>query len=128
MALDLAPIQARLEAITREPWEVAEACSYENGKRVDVELFVRRPEDDVSVAAQILDPETSKPSQANADFIANAPANVRALLAEVAELRAALIEHRRDLHQGSGRPCPTCRQSAKALGKGAPGGCWGEPS
>ena len=31
-------------------------------------------------------------------------------------LRAALIEHRADLHGGSTRPCATCRQSAEALG------------
>ncbi len=31
-------------------------------------------------------------------------------------LRKALLEHRADLHQGSSRPCPTCRESAEALG------------
>ncbi len=30
--------------------------------------------------------------------------------------RAALIAHRADLHQGSNRPCATCRNSAKVLG------------
>ena len=33
-----------------------------------------------------------------------------------AKLRHALIEHRADLHGGSNRPCPTCRESAEALG------------
>lgn len=31
-------------------------------------------------------------------------------------LREALFQHREDLHQYSKRPCPTCRNSAKALG------------
>jgi hypothetical protein len=38
------------------------------------------------------------------------------LVAAVEELRAALIEHRADLHQGSRRPCATCRRSAEVLG------------
>jgi len=38
-------------------------------------------------------------------------------------LRLALLEHRADLHHYSGRPCPTCRQSAKALGLDAPDSC-----
>jgi hypothetical protein len=36
--------------------------------------------------------------------------------AQIAKLREALISHRADLHGGSTRPCPTCRQSAAALG------------
>lgn len=39
-----------------------------------------------------------------------------ALRAGVVKLREALIAHRGDLHEGSLRPCPTCRQSAEALG------------
>jgi hypothetical protein len=31
------------------------------------------------------------------------------------ELAAALRKHRADMHNTSNRPCPTCRQSAKAL-------------
>jgi len=38
------------------------------------------------------------------------------LTAEVAALREALFVHREDLHAYSSRPCPTCRQSAEALG------------
>ena len=38
-------------------------------------------------------------------------------------LRAALIEHRADLHNRSKRPCPTCRQSAQALGIKVPDTC-----
>lgn len=34
----------------------------------------------------------------------------------VVELEGALWQHRCDLHRASHRPCPTCRQSAKALG------------
>jgi hypothetical protein len=53
-------------------------------------------------------------------------AELTRLQAMETELRSALIAHRIDLHQSSGRPCPTCRQSAKALGPNAPGGCKGE--
>jgi hypothetical protein len=35
---------------------------------------------------------------------------------EIAALKGALLAHRADLHQGSSRPCPTCRRSAAALG------------
>ena len=35
---------------------------------------------------------------------------------KVEALRAALLGHRADLHGGSKRPCPTCRDSAEALG------------
>jgi hypothetical protein len=35
---------------------------------------------------------------------------------ENTRLKAALIAHRADLHNFSRRPCPTCQQSAAALG------------
>lgn len=52
--------------------------------------------------------------------------NYARLAVECDRLREALIAHRIDLHQSSDRPCPTCRQSAAALGGNAPGGCIGE--
>jgi hypothetical protein len=42
--------------------------------------------------------------------------SVAALLAEREWLREALIAHRADLHCYSSRGCPTCDQSAAALG------------
>ena len=45
------------------------------------------------------------------------------LVAENVRLRAALINHRADLHSGSSRPCETCRQSAAALGISVPDKC-----
>lgn len=45
-----------------------------------------------------------------------AESQVRTLQGELEEMRAALIAHRADLHCWSSRPCPTCRDSAKALG------------
>lgn len=68
---------------------------------------------------------------AKADALADAAAliaevgdrNVK-LLAENERLREALLQHRRDLHQYSSRPCPTCRKSAEVLGlKGVPDSC-----
>ncbi len=38
-------------------------------------------------------------------------------------LEEALLQHRQDLHQGSTRPCPTCRKSAEALGLKVPDQC-----
>lgn len=43
--------------------------------------------------------------------------------AENTRLRKALIQHRGDLHCGSGRPCGTCKQSAEALGIDVPDRC-----
>ena len=45
------------------------------------------------------------------------------LQAENERLKAALIQHRADLHCGSGRPCGTCKQSAEALGIDVPDRC-----
>jgi hypothetical protein len=45
------------------------------------------------------------------------------LVRENERLRAALIAHRADLHMGSSRPCPTCRESAKVLGIKVPDRC-----
>jgi hypothetical protein len=86
-------------AITPGAWEYAEAGSGQGGQFVITEWFVRRPEDDVSIAADIIDPATDAPSQANAALIAEAgtvtnetdrtPAELRDLCRE---LRAALSE------------------------------------
>ena len=46
-----------------------------------------------------------------------------ALRAEIKRVRKALLEHRWDLHHRSSRPCPTCRESAEALGLKVPNEC-----
>ena len=56
-------------------WEVAWG-GYFDGER---EVFVRRPEDDVAIAAKIIDPDTEAPSAANARLIAAAPELLEAL-------------------------------------------------
>lgn len=48
---------------------------------------------------------------------------IQQLKVENEELREALLQHRMDLHQRSGRPCPTCRRSAKILGLDVPSEC-----
>ena len=48
---------------------------------------------------------------------------IKQLQAENERLKAALIQHRADLHCGSGRPCGTCKQSAEALGIDVPDRC-----
>lgn len=81
---------------TPGPWEQSHAGTGRNGKFIIDEYFVRASEpDDVSVAADIIDPVSGQPSEANAAFIAAARTSVPALLdaleaseADVAELRA----------------------------------------
>ncbi len=41
----------------------------------------------------------------------------------IKQLEDALLSHRWDLHQGSNRPCPTCRESASALSLKVPDQC-----
>ena len=43
--------------------------------------------------------------------------------AKIEQLKDALLQHRADLHQGSKRPCPTCRKSAEVLGLNVPDRC-----
>jgi hypothetical protein len=59
--------------ITPGPWQQAEAGSWANGKRTSVEYFVRRPDDDVAIASEILNPDDSTSSEANARAIAALP-------------------------------------------------------
>ena len=64
---------------TQGPWQVAEAGSWKDGIRTSKEYFVRRPDDDVAIASEILNPEDSTPSEANANLIAAAPDMLEAL-------------------------------------------------
>jgi hypothetical protein len=50
-------------------------------------------------------------------------AHLLAALDRTEALEQALLAHRADMHEGSNRPCPTCRQSAKALGLKVPDRC-----
>lgn len=88
MKPDYDAIAARLAAATPGEWEKAAASSYLNGKPKLDEWFVRRVEDDVSIAADVIDPDTSQPSEANAAFIAAAPTDIRALLTRARALEA----------------------------------------
>ncbi len=88
---------------TPGPWEHAEAGSWRNGKRISTEYFVRRPEDNVSIAADIIDPETSEPSEANAQLIAAAPE----LLEALKKLTAAFERTGLKLYSLSGQPTAT---------------------
>jgi hypothetical protein len=75
-------IKAALEAgPTSGEWDADFASAMRNGAPAVVEYFVRRDGEDISIAADIVDPETGLPSQANADYIAAVnPATIRALL------------------------------------------------
>lgn len=43
--------------------QVAEAGSWKDGVRTSTEYFIRRPDDDISIAADIIDPITEQPSE-----------------------------------------------------------------
>jgi hypothetical protein len=87
-------IKAALEAgPTSGEWDADFASAMRNGAPAVVEYFVRRDGEDISIAADIVDPETGLPSQANADYIAAVnPATIRALLDR---LKAAEAENER---------------------------------
>lgn len=81
-------IEAALAAgPTSGEWDADFASAMRNGSPAVVEYFVRRDGEDISIAADIVDPETGLPSQANAAFIAacNTVA-IRALLDRLKDL------------------------------------------
>jgi len=107
---ELAEIEALAKGVTPGPWEPASGATYEDGKPVITDWFVRRPDDDVAIAADILDPETIKPSEANAKFIARARTAVPGLLAHIRAQDAELARLRNDLaiiEQGCNSPWMT---------------------
>lgn len=77
---------SRASEATKGPWEDAQGSVWENGGPKVIEEFVRCPGDNVAVAADILDPETSLPSPANSKFIAHAREDVPALALAVIAL------------------------------------------
>jgi len=80
---------ARLAAAaTPGPWEVADGGTFNMGRYVLDEYFVRLPNGDISIAADILEPDAGKPSKENAAFIAAARTAVPRLLADLARLTA----------------------------------------
>jgi len=79
---EIARLRALLAKATPGPWESAAAKQgNRDGTITTVEMFVRREGGDVSIAAEVLDPETCKPSEANADLIAAAVNALPGLLA-----------------------------------------------
>lgn len=58
---------------TPGPWYHDFASGMKNGNAALIEYFVRRDGDSVSIAADIVDPDTCNPSEANARLIAAAP-------------------------------------------------------
>lgn len=64
---------------TPGPWYHDFASGMKNGNAVLLEYFVRRDGDDIAIAADIADPVTGSPSEANARLIAAAPDLLEAL-------------------------------------------------
>jgi hypothetical protein len=69
---------------TPGPWEHDFASGIRDGHAALIEYFVRRYGDDVAIAADIVNPDTGTPSEANARLIAAAPELLEALEAFVA--------------------------------------------
>ena len=75
-----------------------------------------------ALVERVLDGRPSEPSDHHAWYYTRG--DVDAVAQAVSEsnartitcLREALMQHRSDLHEWSGRPCPTCTLSARALG------------
>lgn len=83
---------------TPGPWSINTAGVGVNGKIVVNEIYVYNPAvaDDVAIAADIIDPETGEPCEANARLIAACdPDTIRALLSERDALAAALAAQQR---------------------------------
>lgn len=75
---------------TKGPWQVEEGFSVVGTRRTVTEYFVRRDGDSIAIAADILDPKTGEPSEANARLIAAAPQLLEAC-EELATLYAEAI-------------------------------------
>ena len=80
-------------AATAAPWEMARASSFSEGKVNCVECFVRRPGDDVSICADVIDPNSDKPSGETAAFIAETRNALPGLLKSL----RALVVHTSDM-------------------------------
>lgn len=85
---------------TQGPWRVNTSGVGVKGGKVELtEFYVYNPAivDDVAIAADIIDPTTCKPSEANARLIAACdPDTIRALMAERDALAAAFEAARED--------------------------------
>ena len=82
-----------LHGATEGPWEVGVASSWQGSVRIETEMYVRRPGDNVALAAQVIDPRTEEISESNARLLAAAPdlaATVIAQAAEIASIRASI--------------------------------------
>jgi hypothetical protein len=81
------------QAATQGKWEYTHGGRGDNGKFIITEYFVILEDDNGAIAADIVDPKTSRPSKANAAYIAAAnPAAILALIANIDRLNA-IISH-----------------------------------
>lgn len=82
---------------TPGPWDFDFVSGMKDGYATLLWYFVKRDGDNVSIAADIVDPITCKPSEANARLIAAAPELLEALQAIVKSLAdqddEGIIEH-----------------------------------
>ncbi len=105
-----------LHSATEGPWEVGVASSWQGSVRVESEMYVRRPGDNVALAAQVIDPRTEEISESNARLLATAPDLAHTVVAQAAEierLRASLDRAHYALREwGPGCEHPGCNNLA----------------
>lgn len=75
-----------LHGATEGPWEVGVASSWQGSVRVETEMYVRRPGDNVALAAQVIDPRTEEISESTARLLAAAPDLAHTVVAQAAEI------------------------------------------
>lgn len=88
--MNIEELKRLAEAATPGPWEYDHGCIAENWKAIISEYFVRLEDDDVSIAAGIIDPKTCRPSKSNAAYIA--AANPSAMLELIQKLEVTQDE------------------------------------
>lgn len=100
--IELEPIKRRLAAIANDlPWNTCEPVGYYppgrswTAEQMEYMWWVgKRP----GVAVALVDGTKERPGETRAQFIAQAPTDIAALLSEVERLRANVMQHAEEAH------------------------------
>jgi hypothetical protein len=99
MTTDLKELERLARAATPGPWAINTAGIAKRGEPFKItEIYVYAPEtqDDTAICADVIDPVTQEPSEANAAYIAAAnPAAILSLIAELEQCRKDANVHSR---------------------------------
>lgn len=95
MTPDLKELERLARAATPGPWAINTAGIAKRGEPFKItEIYVYAPEtqDDTAICADVIDPVTQEPSEANAAYIAAAnPAAILSLIAELTRPETTLV-------------------------------------